>query len=228
MVMKEHVISTVRLTDVILLVFGKQLSSMTRKNKINQTLETHKTKTKEKCQDKFLGGFGVFMEFVANKKHKENSLSHPISSEQKQAFSQKQRINLYSVLLRLATMEENIVFICSLICNQEQHLSTLGACRSKSHIVIHKQTQQSGTSDIRTSEKPPNIHSDEAAAATNQSVLKTALETTRLQDTFPSCSIAHVGIPQVAAVQTRHICQPMYMTTGSCSRSGWEANGQFL
>ena len=64
------------------------------------------------------------------------SLSYPISSEQIQAFSQKQRIHLYSVLLCLATMEKNIVFSCSIICNQEQHPSTLGACRSKTDAAI--------------------------------------------------------------------------------------------
>lgn len=38
---------------------------------------------------------------------------------------------------------------------------------------------------MRTSEKSQNIHSDEAAAK-NKSIQKAVLETTRLQDTFPS------------------------------------------
>lgn len=56
---------------------------------------------------------------------------------------------------------------------------------------------------MRTSEKK-TIHSD-AAAATNQSVLKDVLETTRLQDTFPSSSIAAECVPQVADVQAQHV-----------------------
>lgn len=42
-----------------------------------------------------------------------------------------------------------------------------------------------GISSIRTPEKPQNIHSDEAAAAANQSTEKAVLEATRLQDVLP-------------------------------------------
>lgn len=53
--------------------------------------------------------------------------------------------------------------------------------------ITHTYTQTNrgsnqGLSHIGTSEKPQNIHSDEAAAATNQSVQKAVLETTKLQD----------------------------------------------
>lgn len=58
-----------------------------------------------------------------------------------------------------------------------------------------------GLSIIRTSEKQQNIHSGEAAAATNQSDQTAVVETTRLQDPLPSCCVALKGIPQVTAEQ---------------------------
>lgn len=80
-------------------------------------------------------------------------------------------------------MKENIVFICTIICNQTATLSHFR--RMQPQIKHTYRGSNQGISSIRTSEKPQNIHSDEAAAATNQSTEKAVLEATRLQDVLP-------------------------------------------
>lgn len=134
------------------------------------------------------------------------------------------RMRFICILVLLVATQENIVFICTIICNQTAlHFRRMPT--QIKHCYTQTQRRQSGRIWHQNIQ---NIHSDEAAAAAaNQSVQKALLETTRLQDTFPSCSIAHVCIPQVAAVQEQHIYQPMYMTTGRHVTSGGEANGPF-
>lgn len=71
---------------------------------------------------------------------------------------------------------------------------------NQTYVNTNRRSNQ-GLSHMRTSENTQNIHTDEADAATNQSGQKAELETTTLQDTFSSGSIADEYISLVTAAQ---------------------------
>lgn len=82
-------------------------------------------------------------------------------------------------------MDEDIVSFHNHM-QSNSNTSTLKEDAAANQTYLHtNRAGNQGLSDIRTSEKPQNIQSDEAAAATNQSVQKHVLETTRLQDILP-------------------------------------------
>lgn len=95
---------------------------------------------------------------------------------------------MYAKQETLSCALASLVLLCDTLCAfaqsyaiKQQHLYTLGRYSCKSNILKHKQQ----SADMRWSEKPQHIQSDEAAAAMNQSVQKCVLETTRLQDLLP-------------------------------------------
>lgn len=108
------------------------------------------------------------------------------------------------------TWQKIIYFTAHITCNQTPQLHF--------RRMLQNRSSNQRLFNMRTSEKPQNIHSDEAAA-TNQSVLKDVLETTRLQDTFPSSSIAVECVPQVAAAHAQHVWKSV--STGRHPATVW-------